>query len=82
MATTKEDIRQWLERGIEIKATHVLVVVDTFDYEDYPVMVSESEDVKEVIKKYDGVNMQRIMEIYNLNQDIETQLNERRSYNI
>lgn len=82
MEITKEEICQWLKRGIETKATHVIVVADTFDYEYYPVMVSESEDINELIKEYDGVNMQRIMEIYNLHMDIEKQLNERRSYNI
>jgi hypothetical protein len=82
MAVTKEDIRTWLERGVETKATHVIVVVDTFSYDDYPVFVEESENIRDVIKRYDNVNMQRIMEIYNLHKDIEKQLNERRSYNL
>ncbi len=82
MAVTKEDIRLWLERGIKDKATHVIVVVDTFSYDDYPVFVLESENIRDAIKRYDNVNMQRIIEIYNLHKNIEKQLNERRSYNL
>jgi hypothetical protein len=43
-----------------VKATHRLTVCDTYDYEDYIVMVHEGEDFEEVRRKYDGVNMQRI----------------------
>ncbi len=82
MGTTKEDIKIWIDRGIKEKATHVIIVCDTFDYEDYPVMVKSSEDVHEIIQKYNGKNMQKIMEVYNLKLNIEQQLNEHRTYNI
>lgn len=80
--TTQDDIRNWLLRGKEEGATHVIVVCDTFDYDDYPVMVSPQQNVHEVMKEYSGKDMQRIMEVYNLNLDIEKQLNEGRSYNL
>ncbi len=81
MATTKEDIKQWLERGKSQKATHVIIACDTFDHGDYPVYVMPSEDVHERAKAYNRVNMQRIMEVYNLSMDIESQLNEGRAVN-
>jgi ABC-type sulfate/molybdate transport systems ATPase subunit len=80
--TTQADIRKWLERGkSKSGCTHVIVACDTFDYEDYPVFVMEGEDVHEVYEKYNGSNMQTVMEVYNLSMDIEKQLNERRSFN-
>ena len=74
--TTKEDIRGWLEEGQEKGSTHVIVVVDTFDWGDYPVHVSPSEKVREVVAKYDDKDMQRVMEVYNLSMDLEEQLSE------
>ncbi|GCE16807.1 hypothetical protein [Dictyobacter kobayashii] len=81
MGTSQEDIKRWLNRGKEEGATHVIVVCDTFSYEDYPVMVKPEEKVKDIAKKYDGENMQRIMEVYNLSMDFDKQLAERRSFN-
>lgn len=81
--TTKNDIREWLNSRFRPEnATHMIVVCDTFDYEDYPVFVKDDEDIQDKIKKYDRVNMQKIMEIYDLRIDIEEQLNQRVSWNI
>lgn len=41
-------------------ATHVISVQDTFNDEDYPAFVMESDDLQEVRKRYDNINMQRI----------------------
>lgn len=81
MATTQTDIREWLARGKEKGATHVIVACDTFDWSDYPVFVMPGQDARAVAKKYDGTNMQKLMEVYNLSQDIEAQINQRRSFN-
>lgn len=81
MATTREEIRNWIKRGMKEKATHMLVVVDTFDYGDYPVFVKKDENVYAKEKEYNQSPMQRVMEVYNLSKDIETQLAEHRSFN-
>lgn len=81
MGTTREDIRGWLERAKKAGATHMLVVCDTYDHEEYPVEVKPSENVQEVYKQYQGPNMQRVMECYNLKLDIEKQLLEHRAFN-
>lgn len=81
MTTTREDIREWLVTAKAAGATHVIVVVDTFDHEDYPVRVMPEDDVHQVYKDYDGPNMQRVMEIYNLRLDLEMQLAEQRARN-
>lgn len=78
MATTKEEIRQWLEEGKTIGATHVIVVCDTCDWEDYPVFVSSNQNVNKVIPAYKK-DMQKVMEVYRLDQDIEKQLSQYRA---
>lgn len=79
--TTKEEIRSWLERGKREGATHVIVVCDSFDYEDYPVMVKPGgKSCREVEAEYSGKNMQRVMEVYSLSLDFESQLREHRAF--
>jgi len=81
MSTTKLDIREWLERGQAHGATHLIVVCDTFDHEDYPVFVKPEEIAREVYERYNGKNMQRVMEVYSINKDWESQLDEFRAFN-
>ena len=81
MAATREDIESWLMEGKKEKATHMIVVCDTYDWEDYPVYVSRRENVREIYSDYNGKEMQRVMEVYSLKKDTESQLNEHRSFN-
>ncbi len=67
------ELMAWFQEGVEKKATHMIVVVDTFDYEDYPAYVMEGEDVREREKQFQG-NMQRVMEVYDLRKDMESQM--------
>ena len=78
--TTIGMIQEWLNDGKSMKATHCIVVCDTFDYEDYPIYVSKKQDVREMVKKYDGQNMQRVMEVYNLKKPLEKQLATHRNF--
>lgn len=80
MAATRTNISGWFNRGVKEGATHMIVVCDTYDHEDYPVYVKPGQDPREVAKGYDGTNMQRIMEVYNLKMDKESQLNEHRAF--
>lgn len=77
---TQEDIKRWFLEGKKQKATHLIVVCDTFDYEDYPVYVKKGEDVRKVENEHNG-NMQRVMEVYNLRMPMQKQLDEYRSFN-
>ena len=80
--TTQNEIRGWLLEGKKKKnLTHMLVVCDTFDWEDYPVYVFKNENVRNIYEKYNGPNMQTVMEVYSLKKDIEKQLKEHRSFN-
>jgi hypothetical protein len=73
MPTTVADLKEWFERGKKEHATHMIVVCDTFDYEDYPVYVKKTENVREVTKKYDGPNMAKVMEVYSYKKTFEEQ---------
>jgi hypothetical protein len=81
MATMRKDIARWLQKGVDRRATHMLVVCDSFDHEDYPVYVKPSEDVQKVYDRYDGKAMQRVMEVYNLSMDLDAQLKQPRARN-
>jgi hypothetical protein len=80
MGTTKEDIKEWIKYGQETKATHMIVVCDTFDWEDYPVYVKADEDCRKKYDSYNGKEMQKVMEVYDLRLDIPTQLNTHRNF--
>ena len=71
MGTTAEDIKGWFDDGVKQKADYMLVVCDTFDWEDYPVYCSTAEYWKE--RKAHSANMQRIMESYDLHQSKDSQ---------
>lgn len=80
MPTSKEDIKGWIKRGQDQGATHLIVVCDTFDWEDYPVYVMSTDNVREKYNYYNGPNMQKVMEVYNLSKDIEKQVNQHRAF--
>ena len=70
MAVSKKDFERWLQKAKEMGATHLISVVDTFEYDDYPVYVMPSDNLNEIKKKYDNVNMQRINEVVEITNDI------------
>ena len=79
MGTTKEDIQGWIKEGQDKGATHLIVVCDTFEYEDYPVYVMPGEDPIIKYNSYNGSNMQKVMEVYNLHKDLNKQLGQHRA---
>lgn len=81
MPTTMNDIKEWIDRYDSSKYSHVVIVCDTYDYGDYPVSVDIGTDVKDVINEYNGKEMQRVIEVYNLSMDLEEQLGCHRVWN-
>jgi hypothetical protein len=81
MSTTKAMIRAWLERAQANGATHVIVACDTYDWTDYPVEAAATGDVREIAARHDGPNMSKLMEVYSLSMDWDTQLAEFRARN-
>lgn len=75
--TTKQDIQEWAEIGVTQHADFMLVICDTFDYEDYPVYCKKNE--LDNCKAKHSANMQKIMEVYDLSRSRNEQLKERRT---
>lgn len=80
MGTSKEQIKAWFEDH-RPTYTHMLVVCDCFDYEDYPVYVKESEDLEDKVNEFNK-NMQKVMEVYSYSIPIEAQLQEPHSWHV
>lgn len=78
---SKQEIAEWFDRGVQQRATHLIVVCDTFDWDDYPVLVMPGENVKDKYSEYHDKNMQTVMEVYNLSLDKNEQLEDRRVFN-
>lgn len=82
MPATKNDIAAWFQAGKDQGASHMLVVVDTFDFDDYPVYVAPGVDPTEVVDIYNAKEMQRVLEAYDLGMDMHVQLGQARCYNV
>ena len=73
MSIKVDDLKEWFKDGKKQKATHMIVVCDTFDYEDYPVYVHKGENVRRKVAEYSGKNMQTVMEVYDLSMAMNKQ---------
>lgn len=84
MGTTasKACISGWFDRGLALGATHLIVVCDGFDHDDYPVFAHGDQDALERHDAFDGKNMQRVMEVYDLREDKDRQMALRRAMNL
>jgi hypothetical protein len=74
MTAFKQDIERWLKEGKDKGATHVIIALDTFDHDNYPVFVFAHEDIKKCVKTIKSESMQSVNEVYNLSMDINAQL--------
>lgn len=72
--TTKSLIIEWLDEAKEKGATHLIIMCDTFSYDDYPVYVMPDQFSREEAEKRDGKNMQQLMEVYNLSMNWSEQI--------
>ena len=49
MAASLADIKEWFDTGQKLGATHMIVVCDTYDWDDFPVYVFPEDDVHSVV---------------------------------
>lgn len=77
MSTSKAEIAAWFDEGVRKGATHMLVVCDTYDWEDYPIYVMPNESARLKYEEYlkGQHSMQKVMEVYSLKRDKDEQLN-------
>lgn len=81
MAASRKDISWWFDQGLKHKDDFLMVVCDTYDWEDYPVY-AKKDKIHEEYARYNGHNMQRVMEVYDLHMDKELQMNEKRAFHL
>ena len=78
MVTTTEIISDWFDRGVKKNYQYMVVMCDTFDWDDYPLYFNSLEEVK---NKYDNPgSMQKVMESYTLTNNKDAQLKKMRSH--
>jgi hypothetical protein len=80
--TDRQQISDWFDEGVGKSATHMIVVCDTYDHDDYPVFATSDDDCIQKHQFYNTAPMQRVMEVYDLRQPKDRQMSERRSLNI
>jgi hypothetical protein len=92
--TTKNKIKEWLYIKITPEyheypnrpITHMVVVYDLFDFEDYPIYISDEEKVDDILKEIehsnDGAIGSKVMEVYSYKMDIGQQLVQNRVWNV
>lgn len=78
---TVDELREWLNSERVEGCSHMIVVCDTFDYEDYPVYIQRGSDIQKEINQRNS-QFSRVMEVYDLDKGIEKQLSEKRAWNI
>ena len=80
--TTKDEIENWFDAGAGGGYKFLMVYCDTYDYSDYPVYVKSADTFweKHDDPMYTAKNMQKLVEVYDLSLDKETQMEERCAY--
>lgn len=84
MGTTKEEIGRWFDSGKTCGATHMIVICDTWDWEDEPTYVMPGEDAakrcRDIDERYKrGESTIKVMEVYAMHLPKEEQLSEFRA---
>lgn len=79
MSTTPAQIGAWFDAGVRLGDEYMIVMCDTFSWEDYPVYYNAKDCLKRVAKPGD---MQTVMEVYDLKADKASQLLERRAMHL
>lgn len=82
MAASFEEVRDMVYRGDNGINQYCIIAVDQFSFEDYPIYAVDREEALRLIDKTNSLNMQRVIEVYNYQQDIEEQLCETKAWRI
>lgn len=80
---TKQQIVDGFENGINIGATHMLIVWDSWDFEDsytFIVYCSPEEDVNDLIKHYTAPGFHSVSAVLAMHLDLDQQLKGNRWY--
>jgi hypothetical protein len=80
---TKQQIVDGFDTGINTGATHMLIVWDTWNFEDsydFIVYSYPGEDVNDLIKYYDAPGFYKVSAVFAMHLDFNQQLSDKRWY--
>lgn len=80
--TTKQDIRNWFNLGSRAGASHLLIVLDEFSHEDFPVYAVDKDYLENLLEEFAKKDMYKVLEVYDLSLDREEQLASERCWNV
>ena len=63
MSVQNENTKRWIKEAKTLGAKYILDVLDTFDYEHYPVYIYNEADVSKTKEKYNNEDMQEVYSI-------------------
>jgi hypothetical protein len=72
MAASLQDVRNWFQDGVAAGHRYLIVLCDTFAWEDYPRYAGSREEAQEIVDN--PGNMTRVMEFYDLGSTMEDQI--------
>jgi len=80
MTCTFDDITRWLDEAAHTGATHLIIGLDTFDHDNFPIYVMPGECPKE---RYDKLyaDGNAADEVYNMRMNLDRQRREFRALN-
>jgi len=64
MTLTRKEKEEWISQAGSMRTSFLIIVCDTFDWDDYPVYVMPGQDIKERFDHFNNKNMQKIIEIF------------------
>lgn len=82
MGTSRNDISQWFDQGLQDKALFMIVATDTFDCSDYPCYCMTAEKALSEYKRINEADMSKVMEVYDLSADKAGQMAETRAWRL
>jgi hypothetical protein len=80
---TKQQIIDGFDSGVTAGATHMLIVWDTWDFDDsydFIVYSYPGEDVNDLIKYYNAPGFYRVSAVFAIHLDLNQQLSDKRWY--
>jgi hypothetical protein len=77
MAASREEIGRWFDEGVTQGKRYLVVMCDTFDWEDYPTYYDTADGAKLAMRA--PSQMQKVMECYDLAADKAQQMGTRRA---
>ena len=81
MTASLSDINRWFDNGVTYHRDFMIVMCDTYEYDNYPVYCS-ADEFDEVYEKKKSKPMQSVQEVYDLSLSKDAQLAQARTRNL